>query len=69
MAPCQVTDDYYEILGVQQSAGKDAIRASYKRLALLHHPDRNPNNPKATAQFQLVSHLNAKPLRFFAKGL
>ncbi|EHK48110.1 hypothetical protein TRIATDRAFT_133039 [Trichoderma atroviride IMI 206040] len=54
MAPFQVTDDYYEILGVLQSAGKDAIRASYKRLALLHHPDRNPNNPKATAQFQLI---------------
>ncbi|KAL6902612.1 DnaJ domain-containing protein [Trichoderma evansii] len=54
MVPCQVTDDYYEILGVLQSAGKDDIRASYKRLALLHHPDRNPNNPEATAQFQLI---------------
>ncbi|PON28132.1 molecular chaperone DnaJ [Trichoderma gamsii] len=54
MAPGQVTGDYYEILGVLQSAGKDAIRTSYKRLALLHHPDKNPNNPKATAQFQLI---------------
>ncbi|KAM0246279.1 hypothetical protein ACHAQJ_010282 [Trichoderma viride] len=54
MAPCQVADDYYKILGVLQSAGKDAIRTSYKRLALLHHPDRNPNNPQATARFQQI---------------
>ncbi|KAH6603584.1 DnaJ-domain-containing protein [Trichoderma cornu-damae] len=54
MAPSKVTDDYYKILGVTQSAGKDAIRASFKRLAMLHHPDKNPNNPQATAQFQLL---------------
>lgn len=56
MAPSQVTDDYYKILGITQSAGKDAIRASYKRLALKYHPDRNSNNPQATAQFQLVGY-------------
>ncbi|KAL7783564.1 hypothetical protein V8C37DRAFT_397080 [Trichoderma ceciliae] len=54
MAPHQVTDDYYKVLGIIESAGKDDIRASYKRLAMIHHPDRNPNNPQATAQFQLI---------------
>ncbi|TFB02792.1 DnaJ-like protein subfamily B member 11 [Trichoderma ghanense] len=54
MAPSQATEDYYKFLGIPQSAGKDAIRASYRKLALKYHPDRNPNNPQATAQFQLV---------------
>ncbi|KAL7821740.1 hypothetical protein V8C26DRAFT_320235 [Trichoderma gracile] len=54
MAPSQATEDYYKVLGVPQSAGTDAIRASYRKLALKYHPDRNPNNPQATAQFQLL---------------
>ncbi|KAL6887406.1 hypothetical protein HDV57DRAFT_488740 [Trichoderma longibrachiatum] len=54
MAPSQATEDYYKFLGVPQTAGTDAIRASYRKLALKYHPDRNPNNPQATAQFQLL---------------
>ncbi|KAL7946843.1 hypothetical protein V8C42DRAFT_318916 [Trichoderma barbatum] len=54
MAPSPVVDDYYQILGISQLAGRDVIRANYKKLALKHHPDRNPNNPKATAQFQML---------------
>ncbi|PTB65721.1 DnaJ-domain-containing protein [Trichoderma citrinoviride] len=54
MAPSQITEDYYKVLGIPQSAGSDAIRTSYRKLALKYHPDRNPNNPQATAQFQLL---------------
>ncbi|OTA06130.1 hypothetical protein A9Z42_0068640 [Trichoderma parareesei] len=54
MAPSQATEDYYKFLGIPQAAGTDAIRASYRKLALKYHPDRNPNNPQATAQFQLL---------------
>ncbi|KAL7936007.1 hypothetical protein V8C35DRAFT_246905 [Trichoderma chlorosporum] len=54
MAPSQIVDDYYQILDISQSAGRDAIRASYKKLAFKRHPDRNPHNPQATAQFQLL---------------
>jgi hypothetical protein len=35
-------DDLYAILQVQPHAEGDAIQASYRRLALLYHPDRNP---------------------------
>ena len=31
------------------------IRASYKRLAKLRHPDKNKGNDESTADFQLVS--------------
>jgi hypothetical protein len=57
MAPVETTDDYYDILGVPDTATIEAIKASYKRLALDRHPDKNPNNPGATAAFQLVGQL------------
>ena len=34
--------DYYEILGVNRDAEDDAIKKSYRKLAMKHHPDRNP---------------------------
>ncbi len=55
MAPTQVTEDYYEILELSQTADETTIRASYKRLAKLHHPDKCPNDANATARFQVVS--------------
>lgn len=55
MAPAEITEDYYAVLEVSQTACPDTIRKSYRRLAVLLHPDKNPNKPNATAAFQLVS--------------
>lgn len=50
-----MSDDPYEVLGVPRGATPEQIRRAYRRLVLLHHPDRNPNDPGATARFLRVS--------------
>lgn len=46
--------DYYEILGVARGAGKEEIKAAYRKLALQYHPDRN-KSPEAEEKFKEIS--------------
>ncbi|MDO6459871.1 molecular chaperone DnaJ [Granulosicoccaceae sp. 1_MG-2023] len=46
--------DYYEVLGVDKSAGSAELKKAYRRLAMKYHPDRNQNNPDAEANFKEV---------------
>lgn len=46
------TRDYYEILSVERTASGDEIKRAYRRLAMKHHPDRNPGDAEAEARFK-----------------
>ncbi len=47
--------DYYKILGVPRSAGKDDIRKAYRKLAMKYHPDRNKGNKQAEEKFKDIN--------------
>ncbi len=47
--------DYYEVLGVDRGAEASHIKAAFRKLALKHHPDRNPDNQDAEERFKEVA--------------
>ncbi|MDR3537399.1 MAG: J domain-containing protein [Acetobacteraceae bacterium] len=47
--------DPYQTLGVQRSDNAAAIRAAYRKLAKIHHPDLNPGKPEAAERFKEIS--------------
>jgi molecular chaperone DnaJ len=44
--------DYYEILGVTRTCGEVELKAAFRRLAMKHHPDRNPGDKDCEHRFK-----------------
>jgi molecular chaperone DnaJ len=50
-----VAEDYYEILGVGRDADAETLKKAYRKLAMQHHPDRNPGDKASEDRFKKVS--------------
>lgn len=50
-------EDYYEVLGVSKDATNKEIRKAFKNLALVHHPDKNTNDPDAHEKFMKITNI------------
>ena len=44
--------DYYTVLGVNRDASEEDIKKSYRKLAMKHHPDRNPGDKSSEDKFK-----------------
>ncbi len=44
--------DYYKILGVEKDADENAIKKAYRKAAIMHHPDKNPDDEDAAERFK-----------------
>lgn len=47
-------DDWYRILGITPNASNADVKRAYYRLALIHHPDKNPGDDQAAQRFKKI---------------
>ncbi|KAL8826187.1 MAG: hypothetical protein Q9170_007499, partial [Blastenia crenularia] len=46
--------DYYKLLGVEKDANENEIKKAYRKLAIVHHPDKNPGDEAAAEKFKEI---------------
>src|ERR1700748_3932609 len=47
--------DYYEVLGVARTCNEADLKAAFRKLAMQHHPDRNPGDSECEHKFKEVN--------------
>ena len=47
--------DFYDVLGVAKNASPDELKSAYRKLAVKHHPDKNPGDKTSEDKFKEAS--------------
>jgi len=50
-----MSDDYYNLLGVEKSVSPEDLKKAYRKKAVQYHPDKNPGNKEAEEMFKKIS--------------
>ena len=58
--------DYYEVLGLSKGASASEIKKAYRKLALKHHPDKNPDDDTAEDKFKALEDAGVKTTKSLA---
>jgi molecular chaperone DnaJ len=53
--PVMAKRDYYEVLGVARGASEADMKAAFRKLAMQHHPDRNPGDKDCEHRFKEIN--------------
>ena len=52
---CDYEEDYYKILEINRDASSEDIKKAYRKLSMIHHPDKNGNSEESTIKFKSLA--------------